>query len=43
MHATISKGIVSGFDFIVLQGNFERMAREPIDVCLPVLKERNDK
>ena len=41
VHATIPKGIVGGFEFTVLQRNFERMAGEAMDVCLRVLKESN--
>ena len=39
MHATIPIVIVGGFEFTVFQ--FERMARETMDVCLRVLKESN--
>ena len=39
MHATIPIGIAGGFEFTVFQ--FERMARETMDVCLRVLKESN--
>ena len=38
VHATISKGSVSGFEITVLKRNFKRMAREAMDVCLRVLK-----
>ena len=41
MHATIPKGIVSGFEFTVLSKKFERMAQEAMDICLQVLKESN--
>ena len=40
VHATIPKGIVSGFEFTVVQRNLkELMAREAMDACLRVLKE----
>ena len=40
MHATITKGIVGGFKFAVPQiKEFERMAREGMDICLRVLKK----
>ena len=39
--ATIPKGIVGSFEFIVPSKKFERMAREAMDVCLRVLKESN--
>ena len=39
MHATISKGIVGGFEFTVLRKKIERIARVTMDVCLLVLKE----
>ena len=42
VHATIPIGIVGGFEITVLHGNFERMAREAMDVCFRVLK-RNSK
>ena len=38
VHATIQILIVGGFEFTVFQ--FERMARETMDVCLRVLKEQ---
>ena len=38
VHATIPIVIVGGFEFTVFQ--FERMARETMDVCLQVLKEQ---
>ena len=41
VHATITKGIVGGFEFAVLQKKFERMTQEAVDVCLRVLKESN--
>ena len=39
VHATIPIVIVGGFEFTVFQ--FERMARETMNVCLRVLKESN--
>ena len=39
--ATILKGIVSGFEFTVLQKNLKKMAQEAMDLCLKVLKESN--
>ena len=41
MLSTIPKGIVGGFEFTVLQRNLKIMAREAIDVCFRLLKERN--
>ena len=41
MLSTIPKGIVGGFEFTVLQRNLKKMAREAMDVCLRLLKERN--
>ena len=41
VHAKIPKGIVGGFEFAVLQRNFERLAGEAMNVCLRVLKESN--
>ena len=38
VHATIPIGIVGGFEITVLHRNFERMAREAMDVCFRVLK-----
>ena len=38
VHATIPIGIVGGFEITVLHGNFERIAREAMDVCFRVLK-----
>ena len=38
VHATIPIVIVGGFEFTVFQ--FERMARETMNVCLQVLKEQ---
>ena len=38
VHATILKGTVGGFEITVLHRNFERMAREAMDVCFRVLK-----
>ena len=40
-HATIPKGIVDGFKVHCSSKNFERMARQAIDLCLRVLKESN--
>ena len=40
-HATILKGIVDGFLFTVFQKNFQRTAREAMNVCLRMLKESN--
>ena len=34
VHATISKGLVGGFEFTVLLRNFERMAREAMDISV---------
>ena len=39
--STIPKGIVGGFEFTVLQRNLKKMAREAMDLCLRLLKERN--
>ena len=41
VHATIPKGIVGGFWFTVFSEKFQRMAREAMDICLPILKESN--
>ena len=41
VQATIQKGIVGSFEFIVPSKKFERMAREAMDACLQVLKESN--
>ena len=39
-NATITRGIVGGFEFTVLQRNLKNGAREAMDLCLPVLDER---
>ena len=39
VHATIPKGIVGGFEFIVLQRHLREWHERLIDVCLRVLKE----
>ena len=41
VHATITKGIVGGFEFTVLSKKFDIMTREAMDICLRVLKESN--
>ena len=42
MHETIPKGFVGGFEFTVVKlKEFERMAREAMDICLRVLKKSN--
>ena len=42
VNATILKGIAGGVEFAKHSSKkFERMAREAIDICLPVLKESN--
>ena len=41
MHATISKGIVGGFEFSVFQRNLKELARKAMEMCLRVLKESN--
>ena len=42
VNATIPKGIAGGVEFTKHSSKkFERMAREAIDICLPVLKESN--
>ena len=38
MHATIPEGIVGGFEITALHRNFERMAREAMDICFRALK-----
>ena len=39
VHATIPKGIVSGFEFTVVQRNLKEWHERPSDACLRVLKE----
>ena len=41
VHATISKGIVGGFEFSVFQRNLKELARKAMELCLQVLKESN--
>ena len=41
VHATISKGIVGGFEFTVLQRNLKELARKAMEMCLRVLQESN--
>ena len=41
VHATISKGIVGGFEFSVFQRNLKELARKAMEMCLRVLKESN--
>ena len=41
VHATISKGILGGFEFTVLQRNLKELARKAMEMCLRVLKESN--
>ena len=42
VNATIPKGIAGGVEFTEHSSKkFERMARETMDICLPVLKESN--
>ena len=40
-HATISKGIVGGFEFSVLQRNLKELTRKAMEMCFRVLKESN--
>ena len=39
--ATIPKGIVGGFEFLVLQRNLKELARNAMKMCLRVLTESN--
>ena len=42
VHETIPKGVVGGFEFTVVKlKEFERIAREAMDICLRVLKKSN--
>ena len=41
VHATISKGIVGGFEFSVFQRNLKELERQAMEMCLRVLKESN--
>ena len=41
VHATITKGIVGGFEFSVLQRNLKELARTAMEKCFRVLKESN--
>ena len=41
VHATISKGIVGGFELTVLQRNLKEFARKAMKMRLRVLKESN--
>ena len=41
VHATISKGIVGGFEFSVLLRNLKKLARKAMEMCLRVLTESN--
>ena len=41
MHATILKGIVGGFEFLVLQRKLKELARKAMKMCLRVLTESN--
>ena len=42
VHATIPKGIVGGFEFLVLQRNLKELARKAMKMCLRVLTESNE-
>ena len=42
VHATIPIGIVGGFELTVFQKKIERIAREAMDICFPVLKESHE-
>ena len=39
VHATIPKGIVGGFEFLVLQRKLKGLARKAMKMCLRVLTE----
>ena len=39
VHATIPKGIVGSFEFILLQRNLKEWHEMPTEICLRVLKE----
>ena len=41
VHATIPKGIVGGFEFLVLQRKLKELARKAMKMCLRVLTESN--
>ena len=41
VHATIPKGIVGGFEFLVLQRELKELARKAMKMCLRVLTESN--
>ena len=42
VHETIPKGVVGGFEFTVVKlKEFERIAREAMDICMRVLKKSN--
>ena len=41
VHATISKGIVGGFQFSVCQRSLKELERKAIEMCLRVLNESN--
>ena len=41
VHTTIPKGIVGGFEFLVLQRKLKELARKAMKMCLRVLTESN--
>ena len=41
VHVTIPKGIVGGFEFLVLQRKLKELARKSMKMCLRVLTESN--
>ena len=41
VHATISKGIVGGFEFSFFQRSLKELARKAMEMCLRALKESN--